>query len=100
MNKRDREQLRTSIAKDLVQGQGEHSPTKELLRQYAPLEGVVTTPAKGKGTRLFGVRRNGTDLAKAVSGHLCPFAKNTTPSRPTSPIENASRAFRVPVMPQ
>lgn len=45
MNKRDREQLRASIAKDLVQGQGEHSPTKELLKQYASLEGVVTTPA-------------------------------------------------------
>ena len=45
MNKRDREQLRASIAKDLVQGQGEHSPTKELLKQYAPLEGVITTQA-------------------------------------------------------
>ena len=44
MNKRDREQLRASIAKDLVQGQGEHSPTKELLKQYAPLEGIITSP--------------------------------------------------------
>jgi hypothetical protein len=51
MNKRGREQLRASIAKDLVQGQGEHSPTKELLKQYAPLEGVVTTPANGKAAR-------------------------------------------------
>jgi hypothetical protein len=51
MNKRDREQLRASIAKDLVQGQGEHSPTKELLKQYAPLEGVVTTSANGKAAR-------------------------------------------------
>jgi hypothetical protein len=42
MNKRDREQLRASIAKDLVQGQGEHSPTRDLLRQYAPLEGIIT----------------------------------------------------------
>jgi hypothetical protein len=42
MNKRDREQLRASIAKDLVQGQGEHSPTRELLRQYTPLEGIIT----------------------------------------------------------
>src|SRR6266496_4400656 len=45
MNKRDREQLRASIAKDLVQGQGEHSPTRDLLRQYAPLEGIITSPA-------------------------------------------------------
>src|SRR5438034_3142630 len=45
MKKRDREQLRASIAKDLVQAQGEHSPTKELLKQYAPLEGIITTQA-------------------------------------------------------
>ena len=44
MNKRDREQLRASIAKDLVQGQGENSATRELLRQYAPLQGVVSQP--------------------------------------------------------
>ena len=41
MNKKDREQLRASIARDQGQGQGEHSPTKELLKQYAPLEGIV-----------------------------------------------------------
>ena len=44
MNKRDREQLRASIAKDLIEGQGAPSPTRELLKQYAPLEGVVTGP--------------------------------------------------------
>jgi len=42
MNKRNREQLRAAIANDLVQGQGGHSPTRELLRQYAPLEGIIT----------------------------------------------------------
>jgi hypothetical protein len=45
MNKKSREQLKASIARDLVQGQGEHSPTKELLKQYAPLEGIITTPS-------------------------------------------------------
>jgi hypothetical protein len=45
MNKRNREQLRAAIANDLVQGQGGNSPTRELLRQYAPLEGIVTKPA-------------------------------------------------------
>jgi hypothetical protein len=34
MNNRNREQLRAAIANDLVQGQGGHSPTRELLRQY------------------------------------------------------------------
>jgi len=43
MNKRDKEQLRASIARDLIQGQGGNSPTRELLRQYAPLEGIINT---------------------------------------------------------
>jgi hypothetical protein len=51
MNKRDREQLRASLAKDLIQGQGDHSATKELLRQYAPLEGIVTTSPPKIATR-------------------------------------------------
>jgi hypothetical protein len=66
MNKRDREQLRASIARDLVQGQGEHSPTKELLKQYAPLEGVVTTPANGKTVR--------SEPAAPVEKPLAPHA--------------------------
>ena len=45
MNKRNKEQLRAAIANDLVQGQGGHSPTRELLRQYAPLEGIITKSA-------------------------------------------------------
>src|SRR5213594_4396002 len=51
MKKRDREQLRASIAKDLVQGQGAHSPTKELLKQYAPLEGIISTPGPSVSRR-------------------------------------------------
>lgn len=38
------QQLKAAIARDLVQGQGEHSPTKELLKQYVPLEGIITPP--------------------------------------------------------
>jgi hypothetical protein len=45
MNKRNKEQLRAAIANDLVQGQGDHSPPRELLRQYAPLEGIATKTA-------------------------------------------------------
>ena len=44
MNKRDREQLRACVAKELVQGKRDHSPTKELLKQYAPLDGIVAPP--------------------------------------------------------
>jgi hypothetical protein len=50
MNKKTREQLRACIAKDLIQGQGQHYPTKELLKQYVPLEGIVTTPPPEKET--------------------------------------------------
>jgi hypothetical protein len=57
MNKRDRQQLRASIARELIQGQGEHSATKELLKQYAPLEGIVTTsPLKIAARPASGVR--------------------------------------------
>jgi DNA-binding Lrp family transcriptional regulator len=45
MNKTEKARLKASIAEDLAQGQGEHSPTRVLLRQYAPLEGIITTPA-------------------------------------------------------
>src|SRR5213596_889180 len=72
MNKRDREQLRASIAKDLVQGQREHSPTKELLKQYAPLEGIVTTPAPDIS------RRPGS--AQPVENFLAPHATVAPPA--------------------
>ena len=51
MNKKTREQLRACIAKDLIQGQGQHYPTKKLLKQYVPLEGIVTTPASDVSSR-------------------------------------------------
>jgi hypothetical protein len=38
------QQLRASIARDLVQGQAEHSPTRELIKQYVPLNGIIHTP--------------------------------------------------------
>ena len=42
MNKRNREQLRASVAKDLVQGKRNSSATTDLLKQYTPLEGILT----------------------------------------------------------
>ena len=51
MNKRHREHLRASIAKDLIEGQGESSPTRELLRQYVPLEGILTGQATDEAVR-------------------------------------------------
>src|SRR5438093_9221664 len=72
MNKRDMEQLRASIPKDPGQGQGEHSPTKELLKQYAPLEGIITTPAPDVS------RRPGS--APPVENSLAPHATVAPPA--------------------
>lgn len=44
MNKRDMQQLKASIAKDLIQGQGDNSATRDLLKQYVPLNGIVSKP--------------------------------------------------------
>jgi hypothetical protein len=44
MNKRDIQQLKASIAKDLIQGQGDNSATRDLLKQYIPLNGIVSKP--------------------------------------------------------
>src|SRR5438876_668634 len=82
MNKRDREQLRASIAKDLVQGQGEHSPTKELLKQYAPLEGIITTPAPDVSPR--------PGRATPVENSLAPHA--TVAQKEHSPWHDATEA--------
>jgi hypothetical protein len=38
------QQLKASIARDLVQGQGDNSATRELLKQYVPLNGIVSKP--------------------------------------------------------
>jgi hypothetical protein len=42
MNKRNREQLRACVAKDLIQGKRSSSATTDLLKQYAPLDGLLT----------------------------------------------------------
>src|SRR6266516_3174511 len=75
MNKRDREQLKASIAKDLVQGQGEHSPTKELLRQYAPLEGVITTPRSAVSPR----PRRSSPVENSLASHATVAQKEHSP---------------------
>src|SRR5947199_2925231 len=82
MNKRDREQFRASIAKDLGQGQGKHSPTKELLKQYAPLEGIIATPAADVSRR--------PARAHPVENSLAPHA--TVAQKQHSPWHGATVA--------
>ena len=62
--------MRVSIAGDLIQGQGEHTATRELLKQYAPLEGVITTPAGDRSPRTHPVR---------------PVEKGVTPNATVAP---------------
>src|SRR4030095_9184932 len=82
MNKRNREQLRVAIANDLLQGQGGNSPTRELLRQYAPLEGIIT--------------KSGPDIlpepgcGKSVENSLAPHA--TVAPNDSSPWHRATVA--------
>jgi hypothetical protein len=38
------QQLKATIAKDLIQGQGDNSATRDLLKQYVPLNGIVSKP--------------------------------------------------------
>src|SRR2546425_395073 len=89
MNRRDREQLRASIAKDLVQGQGEHSPTRELLKQYVPLEGIITTPAPDVSWR--------PGSAQPVENSLAPHA--TVAQKDHSAWHDATVAPRATVAP-
>jgi hypothetical protein len=38
------QQLKASIANDLVRGQGDNSATRDLLKQYVPIDGIVSKP--------------------------------------------------------
>src|SRR6266581_584657 len=93
MNKRDREQLRASIAKDLVQGQGEHSPTKELLKQYAPLEGIITTPAPDVSPRLG----RATPVQNSLASHATVAQKEHSPWHDATEAPAATVASPAPV---
>jgi hypothetical protein len=42
MNKRDMQQLKASIAKDLIQGQSDNSATRDSLKQYVPLNRIIS----------------------------------------------------------
>jgi hypothetical protein len=43
MNQKNREQLRAAILDNLAQGKQAHSPTRDLLKQYRPLKGILTS---------------------------------------------------------
>jgi hypothetical protein len=56
------QQLKASIARDLVQGQNENSATRELLKQYVPLNGIISSP------------EGDTSLPQSVENCLAPHA--------------------------
>src|SRR5215471_2301761 len=43
MNQRTREQLRAAIIENLSQGKQTHSATRDLLTQYRPLKGILSS---------------------------------------------------------
>jgi hypothetical protein len=73
MNKKDREQLRASILSDLTLGKEAHSPTKDLLKRYAPLEGILT-PAVEEGFPPGATTRTPADPLQHVEKSLAPGA--------------------------
>ena len=83
MNKRNREQLRASIARDLVQGQGGNSPTRDLLRQYTPLEGVVSAPETKKPPALRPVEKTMAPRATVAQNGVSPWHGATVESPAT-----------------
>jgi hypothetical protein len=68
MNKRNREQLRASVANDLVQGKRNSSATTDLLKQYAPLEGILTPQVADTPTSTGPVETSLAPHATVVQG--------------------------------
>jgi hypothetical protein len=68
MNKRNQEQLRASIASDLSQGKRNPSATTELLRQYAPLNGLLTSPVATDPSSSLPVEKSLAPHATVVQG--------------------------------
>jgi hypothetical protein len=93
MNKRDREQLQASIPKDLVQGQGENSATRELLRQYAPLQGVVSQPSSRNSVPSGIPQPEGNSMApRATVAQKPTLARNTDVALQTTVESDATLA--------
>jgi hypothetical protein len=82
MNKKNMEQLKVAIARDLVQGQGEHSPTRELLKQYVPLEGIITTPVSDAAPRYHPAPAENTMAPHAT---VAPHALSDAPHATVAP---------------
>ena len=68
MNQRNREQLRTAIVDNLNQGKQTHSPTRDLLKQYRPLKGILASAIENAHTQ------SASDLTKPVEKSMAPDA--------------------------
>ena len=85
MNKRNREQLRASIARDLVQGQGGNSPTRDLLRQYVPL-GEIVSAAELEGQPGTGAERWWVGVADPLKSPDFARSETTGPEIPCADL--------------
>src|SRR5262245_58422509 len=68
MNKRNREQLRASVANDLIQGKRNSSATTDLLKQYTPLEGILTPQVADTPASASSVEKSLAPHATVVQG--------------------------------
>src|SRR5262245_13168008 len=93
MNKRNREQLRAAIANDLVQVQGGHSPTRELLRQYAPLEGIITK----SGPDILPEPGCGKPVENSLAPHATVAPNDSSPWHRATVAQDATVASRATV---
>ena len=96
MNKRDREQLRASIAKDLVQGQGEHSPTEKQSYDFL----LFFTRRRGAGAAAAGVLDGEMQRCRATlvpSEGISPVHEegpnSGSATRPHCPVQGGDTAF-------
>jgi hypothetical protein len=88
MNQRNREQLRAAIVDNLNQGKQTHSPTRDLLKQYRPLKGILT-PALENAHRET-VTSNAWNLTKPVEKSMASDA--TVAQQEVSPWHAATVA--------
>jgi hypothetical protein len=83
MNQRNKEQLRAVIVDNLNQGKQTHSPTRDLLKQYRPLKGILTPLQKD-------VRLEATNLSEPAEKSMATDA--TVAQREVSPWHAATVA--------
>src|SRR5262249_43835965 len=86
-NQKNREQLRAAILDNLAQGKQPHSPTRDLLKQYRPLKGILTS-VQDQEARPESVTPDTNDVCEPVEKPMAGRA--TVAQRDNSPWHDAT----------